>query len=124
MHIRFAIPVIMAGLLVAGCGVRSSVPPTTTPTAYQMTHPQIVETKSGHPDALYVPDPIRVKVGQSVTWTNHDSDPHDVTSRAGYFYSGPIAAKSSWTWRFMRPGRYPYFCTIHPEMHGVIIVSR
>lgn len=123
MALRLAVAlVIMAGGLLAGCGSSASAP--VTPTPHQMTHPQIIPTKSGHPDALYVPDPIRVKVGQSVTWTNDDSDPHDVTSRGGFFYSGPIAAKSSWTWRFLRPGTYPYFCTIHPEMHGTIIVTR
>jgi plastocyanin len=87
-----------------------------------MRHPVIRPTKSGHPDSLYIPNPIRVRVGQSITWTNHDSDPHDVTSDSGLFYSSPIASGASWTWTPRKPGIYPYFCTIHPDMHGEIIV--
>lgn len=113
----------------AGCG-SSAAPPPATPSSvaaispYAMRHPNIVENPTGHPDAWYEPNPIRVKVGQSVTWTNRDADPHDATATNGMFASGPIAAGASYTWVPTRPGTYQYFCTIHPEMHGVVIVTR
>jgi plastocyanin len=89
-----------------------------------MTHPQIVPTRSGHPDALYVPDPIRVRVGQTVTWINRDTDPHDVTADQGAFASGPIPAGLSFSWTPTAPGTYTYTCTLHPDMHGVVIVRK
>lgn len=111
-------------MLLAGCGSPSSQPPTTPAISLQaMIHPKIIATKSGHPDALYVPDPIRVRVGQTVTWTNMDGDPHDVTADDGSFYSGPIGTGGSWRWTARRPGTYTYTCTLHPDMHGTIIVS-
>ena len=114
---------LLAGLVLAGCGVSGASPQPTAVTAYAMTHPLIVPNPTGHPDSFYEPDPIRVNVGQSVTWTNKDTDPHDVTANDGSFYSGPIPAGGSWSWTFTRPGTYPYFCTIHPDMHGEVIVS-
>jgi plastocyanin len=89
-----------------------------------MAHPLIVENhKSKHPDAFYVPNPIRIHVGQTVTFKNTDSDPHDVTADDGTFFTGPIASGGTASLRFTRPGTYPYFCTIHPDMHGVIVVT-
>lgn len=87
------------------------------------THPLIVEHPGGSPDALYDPDPIHVTVGQSITWTNKDHEPHDVTSFKGGFSSGPIAYSATYTWHATTPGTFHYFCTLHPDMHGVIVVS-
>jgi len=90
-----------------------------------MTHPLIVPTTSGHPDAVYQPNPIRVHLGQTIVWTNKDpDDPHTVTSTDYLFDSGDIAAGATWSWRPVRTGTYHYYCTLHPEMKGVIIVTR
>lgn len=89
-----------------------------------MTHPQIVAHAGGNPDALYIPNSIRVHVGQTVSWTNTDHEAHTVTAANGSFDSGPIAYGSTWRWIFARPGTFPYFCTLHPGMHGVIIVTK
>jgi len=109
---------------IAGCGSNSSASKSASvASVYSMTHPQIVaNTQGASPDAWYVPDPIRVRVGQAIIWTNQDSDPHDVTADDGTFYSGPMGAGGSFRWTPTRPGTYRYFCTIHPEMHGEIIV--
>jgi plastocyanin len=112
---------LVAGLL-AGCG-GSSAGKSTGDSRWSMTNVGIVATKSGHPDALYIPNPIRVRVGKVVTWTNTDTDPHDVTADDGSFYSGPIGTDGSWKWKATKAGTYTYTCTLHPDMHGTIIVS-
>lgn len=113
---------VLAAIALSACGSPSATPDTHV-SAHAMTHPTIVEnTQSDDPDAFYRPDPIRVHVGQTITWTNNDSDPHDVTSVDGVFASGPIAEGASFRWTPTRPGTYRYFCTLHPEMHGQIIV--
>jgi plastocyanin len=111
----------MVCVMLVGCGTSRDTQPTVSPQA--MTHPRVVTHEGGNPDALYVPNPIRVHVGQTVTWTNDDNEAHDVTAENGLFDSGPIAYHRSFSWRATRPGRFPYFCTLHPDMHGVIIVS-
>jgi YVTN family beta-propeller protein len=68
-------------------------------------------------------DPIRVKTGQTVTWTNRDAVPHTVTSDTGLWDSGDIAAGGTWSRRFTLPGTYAYHCGNHPAMTATIIVS-
>lgn len=110
---------IVLTAILAACG---SPRANKAPSRIAMLHPKIIENPTGHPDAWYRPDPIRVKVGQMVIWTNKDSDPHDVTARNGTFVSGPIPAGGTYRWVARKPGTYRYFCTLHPEMHGEIIV--
>lgn len=119
-----ALPLLLVALLpLAGCG-GSSAAAHRQPTPYQMQHPQIIPNPSGHPDSWYRPNPIRIHAGQTVAWTNRDTDPHDVTSATGLFFSGPIATGATYRHRFARPGIYRYFCTIHPDMHGEVIVTK
>jgi plastocyanin len=112
-------------VFLAGCGNSTATGPTNTPTVAvgTITHVTVIATKSGHPDALYVPDPIRVQVGQTITWSNTDTDPHDVSADNGAFYSGPIGTGGRWRWKATKPGTYTYTCTLHPDMHGTIIVT-
>jgi plastocyanin len=112
-------------VFLAGCGSSTATGPTNTPTVAigARTQVTVIATKSGHPDALYVPDPIRVYVGQTITWSNTDTDPHDVSADNGAFYSGPIGTGGRWRWKATKPGTYTYTCTLHPDMHGTIIVT-
>jgi glucose/arabinose dehydrogenase/plastocyanin len=85
-------------------------------------------------DNAFSPNPGTVKVGDTVTWTNDDDQPHTVTSGNGpddpnkgkAFDSGPSAlANNGKTFhhKFTQAGQYPYFCELHPTMVGKIIVS-
>jgi len=87
----------------------------------------------------YIPTKLTVSVNDTVTWTNQDTDKHTVTSgqssgRAGgvtgiqgisfgIFDSGLFGQDESWSYKFKRPGTFPYFCTIHPWMYGVVVVE-
>jgi plastocyanin len=68
-------------------------------------------------------DTIRVRAGQTVTWTNRDPVPHTVTSDDGLWDSGDIAAGGSFSHRFAVPGTYAYHCTYHPAMQATVVVS-
>jgi plastocyanin len=116
---------ISSFVLLAGCGGSSAGAPASAPTIPVGTriHVTVIVTKSGHPDALYVPNPIRIRVGQTITWTNTDTDPHDVSADNGTFYSGPIGTDGRWQWTAKQPGTYTYTCTLHPDMHGRITVT-
>ena len=68
-------------------------------------------------------DTVRVAAGQVVRWTNEDPLDHSVTFEVDGPASGPIPAKGSYAVRFDRPGTYPYHCTPHPFMKGVVVVQ-
>jgi len=70
----------------------------------------------------FMPQELKVKVGDSVTWTNHDDIPHTVVS-AGKFRSKPMDTDNTFTFTFTSAGDYKYFCSLHPHMSGMIKVE-
>ena len=72
---------------------------------------------------VFEPATIQAKVGQKVTWTNHDPAPHTVTQEGGGFDSGTMAASGKFTHTFDQPGEYRYICALHPGMKGTVVVT-
>jgi plastocyanin len=79
---------------------------------------------------FFTPNSINIKAGTTVTFVNTDGNIHTVTSVAGgtqnpdgTFDSGLIKPGQTFTYTFEKPGTYNYICTIHPHMHGTVIVS-
>jgi plastocyanin len=70
----------------------------------------------------FTPAELTVKVGTTVTWTNHDDIPHTVVS-AGKFRSQALDTDNSFTFTFTSAGEYKYFCSLHPHMTGTIKVE-
>ena len=73
--------------------------------------------------ATFGPATLTIHVGATVTWVNHDSDLHTVTSTQGLFASPGLDSGDTFAYRFTTPGTYPYFCAVHPHMKGTIIVQ-
>jgi plastocyanin len=78
----------------------------------------------------YDPSPLTVNTGASVTWTNNDSSIHTVTSGlpekgdvGTLFDSSLISPGMTFTHVFDKEGTFDYSCTLHPFMHGQIIVK-
>lgn len=71
----------------------------------------------------YSPVPLTVKVGTTVTWTNHDDIPHTVDSPQGKFKSAALDTDEKFEFQFKEAGEYPFYCRIHPKMTGKIIVQ-
>jgi plastocyanin len=70
----------------------------------------------------YAPAVIEVNVGDTVTWKNDDLFPHTATSVDRYFDSRQIAVGATWSYHATSKGEYPYICTLHPTMRGVVRV--
>jgi len=70
----------------------------------------------------YGPDPVRVQVGGKVTWLNEDTAPHTATAEDGSFDTGTLERGKLKSETFKKAGTYPYFCEIHPTMHGTVEV--
>ena len=94
-------------------------------------------------EVWYDPPVIHVKVGDTITWINNDQEGHTVTSGKspgrmgvlnqeqgsfgkpdGIFDSGKFMPNDSWTHTFEKAGTFPYFCTIHPWMEGIVSVGQ
>ena len=71
----------------------------------------------------FAPKVVTVKAGTEITWFNRDDVPHLVISANGKFPSSKIIdTDQKYTTRFMTPGEYPYFCSLHPQMTGKVVV--
>jgi plastocyanin len=70
----------------------------------------------------FAPTVLSVPVGTRVTWTNHDEEPHTITSTQGAFGSAGLEHDATFSRTFSRPGRYDYFCALHPHMKGTVVV--
>jgi plastocyanin len=66
---------------------------------------------------------LTVPVGTTVAWTNHDVEPHTVTSKDRAFGSAGLETNDTFAFRFDAPGTYAYFCALHPFMTGQIVVQ-
>jgi plastocyanin len=64
-----------------------------------------------------------VSQGAKVTWTNHDDQPHTVTSTTKLFDSPPLDTDDHFSFTFEKQGEYPYYCKIHAKMTGKVIVK-
>lgn len=75
-------------------------------------------------DYAYGTAAVTVKVGESVSWTNHDKAGHDVVTTAGpaSFRSPLLATGQTWAFKFTKPGTYSYYCSLHPEMKAQVVV--
>jgi plastocyanin len=69
----------------------------------------------------YHPGKLTVRRGTKVVFANHDSATHTATDR-GSFDTGRIRPGHSVAVTLRRAGVYAYHCTIHPFMHGKIVV--
>jgi plastocyanin len=70
----------------------------------------------------FAPAELTVKVGTTVTFTNHDDIPHTIVS-AGKFRSKTLDTDNSFSFTFTAAGDYKYFCSLHPHMTGMIKVE-
>jgi plastocyanin len=84
-------------------------------------------TSGGSGTAITIKDftftvPASVSPGATVSVHNMDGLAHTVTADDGGFDSPAPAGNSSFT-APTKPGSYPFHCSIHPEMHGTLVVK-
>jgi plastocyanin len=71
-------------------------------------------------DNFFSPVKRRVDRLGKVKWTNNGMVEHTVTFKGGY--SRNVGPGESVVKKFNRVGKFPYSCTIHPEMTGTVKV--
>jgi len=146
-----ALPVLIACLALAcaaGCGSSKSsgttsagtTATTATPKSGLTTNAKINYAKpaAGAPvqsglvkisyhEIAIEPDTLKVKVGSTIEWTNHDPVEHNVTSASGptTFASKNFGEGGTFKITVTKPGIIHYRCTLHPAtMNGAIEVVK
>lgn len=69
----------------------------------------------------FSPATLTVPTGTTVRFVNDDSEAHTVTAVDKSFDSAGLDSGDAWTYRFDAPGRFAYFCALHPDMRGTVI---
>ncbi|MGI8863522.1 MAG: cupredoxin domain-containing protein [Solirubrobacteraceae bacterium] len=73
-------------------------------------------------DFKFSPATTTIHVGDTITWTNNDTSPHTATANNGSFDTGTLAKGASASHTFTHSGTFAYICSIHPYMHGTVVV--
>jgi len=81
----------------------------------------------------YSPNPLKIKIGSTVTWLNKDNTIHTVSSGkpnspdAGQLFDSGLTSlitpSKSFSHKFTEAGEFSYFCRLHPNMVGTIEVE-
>ena len=138
--------VLVAAVIAAGCSDMQTSPsqspatgslspstvstaqPATTKVPTPISQASVSDNTVIIQDYSFIPDTITVETGQIVRWENRDPTPHrivftDANGRDTNTESGILAAAQSYSRKFTAAGTYPYYCKIHPEMKGTVIVE-
>jgi plastocyanin len=119
---RTLVAVVGFALFAGGCGSSTGAP--TSPTNPEGTNPPnlltITITKG-----VYSPNPLTMRVGQSVNWLNSDTFTHTATD-SGVFDTGSIAPTSAADVPvpFTTVGTYNFHCMLHANETGSIVVTQ
>lgn len=98
---------------ITGSGNQNPPPPVT-----KGSNEVYIENRAFNPESL------TVSANTTVKWTNKDGVVHTVTSTTpGQFDSGSIGNGGTFSFTFTTPGTYSYYCVIHPDMTGVVVVQ-
>jgi plastocyanin len=114
--------VVVLPMLAAACGSASPTSPTNPSGPSGIVTIFIAGNRGSQ---SYSPNPLTVKVGQTVNWKNNDTITHTATLE-GSFNTGnipPMSARDTPV-TMNAAGTFTYHCLIHPGMAGTVIVQR
>jgi plastocyanin len=122
---EFTIPVTLSRYF----GGRTPQPQPAAPTPQGAEQPSPDTTAGGRhtvtaavEDFLFRPGRFDIAAGTTIVWTNDGQVVHTVSAEDGSFDSGPIEPGERRSITFSRAGTFPFHCTPHPFMRGVIVV--
>jgi plastocyanin len=72
----------------------------------------------------FAPVTLTVKPGTTVVWINDDDVPHVIVNVDGKFKPSPLLdTHQRYSTTLTAPGTYRYYCSLHPQMQGKIVVE-
>src|SRR5262245_40166892 len=115
---------VVAGLITlsVGCSSYDSPSAPSGGTTVTGTPVSIVRQASTLTNTAYAPNPISIAAGDTITWTNNDTEAHTSVGDDGSWNSGNIAPGASFSRTFPTAGTFAYHCSIHPNMIATVTV--
>ena len=122
---------VAALLLLAACGSSKGASATPMPSMPMATMSVAGGTPSAPATAnavnisnfAFAPATVSVAAGTTITWTNRDQVAHTVSDTQNGIASPVLNQNQTYSHTFTQPGTYHYICTIHPFMHGTVVVT-
>jgi amicyanin len=73
----------------------------------------------------FSPKSVTIAPGTTVSWVNRDDVPHTATGKGAQpaFDSKMLDTDQKFSFTFTTPGTYDYYCKVHPQMTGRIVVK-
>ena len=71
----------------------------------------------------FVPSRLEIAAGTTVQWKNNDPLVHTVTAIDSSFASPQFGLDGTYRHTFTTPGTYDYYCALHPNMKGTVVVK-
>lgn len=89
------------------------------------THTRATGTAVSITGCKFAPVVLPAPAGATITWTHRDQyPPHNVYGLGWGMSMGRLLEQGgTYTSTFNKPGIYPYQCSLHPGMSGVVIVG-
>jgi plastocyanin len=119
--------ILAVAVLANNSSKKPALTPTVTNTVAAVPAGKVTVTASGFSPAI-----IKVKKGQAVTWTNQDSQPHQIATDpyplenglAGFVEDGPLLKGDSYAFSFNKTGTFTYHDHLNPlVLKGTVIVQ-
>jgi plastocyanin len=130
-HAVFFCVILLAAIILASCasggsgssGTTATTAGTSTTTGGGTTTGDSATVQVIMNNRSYDPATVTVRPGDTVTWVNQDAPQHDVVADNGEFKSDLFDKGGTFSFTFSKAGTYPYHCTIHPGMTGMVVVQ-
>ena len=74
-------------------------------------------------DIAFHPKTIHVAVGDTITWVNEDSEPHNAIAEDSSFKTPTIEQGQTASATIDQAGTIPYFCSIHAGMKATVVAG-
>ncbi|HEV7188722.1 MAG TPA: cupredoxin domain-containing protein [Blastococcus sp.] len=126
---RLVLVAVCAGALVA-CGSSGSSSSGTTSNSAPSSPSSAASSSSGAGSTASTitiksfgfTTPASVSPGATITVDNKDGTDHTVTSDTGNAFDDAASPGTTTFTAPAKPGSYPFHCSIHPSMHGTLVV--
>jgi LPXTG-motif cell wall-anchored protein len=111
-----------SGIGRAGGAIGAALAPRTRLARHQSAHAAASDPTVTIADFQFTPATITIHVGDTVTWVNNGPSAHTATAGNNSFNTGVLQKGQSASHTFTTAGTFSYICSIHPFMHGTVVV--